>query len=307
MRVLYYCDHHDIPLGAGHKFPMEKYRLIRRELERTPQFRFAPGPLVSRDDLIRVHDAAYVDAFLEGRLDASQVRRIGFPQVPELISRSLSSVGGTLAAAERSLIEGWSGVLAGGTHHAFRDFGSGFCVLNDIAVAARSLLDRSLVRRVLIVDLDVHQGDGTAAIFSEHPEVFTFSAHGRNNFPFRKQQSDWDLEFENGAEDDAYLSALAPALAQVFAQEFDIVFYQAGVDGLRSDRLGKLSLSADGIAARDRLVFEHVARLHIPCVVTLGGGYAEPIQDTVTAAANTYRLADQALCAMSATFSRPSQ
>ncbi|MCX6609307.1 MAG: histone deacetylase [Acidobacteria bacterium] len=298
MFVLYYCDHHDIPLPGGHKFPMEKYRLIRQELESGPQFRFAPGPLARREDLLRVHDADYVDAFLSGTLSESQMRRIGFPQVPELIARSLSSVGGTVAASRRALIEGWSGVLAGGTHHAYRDFGSGFCVLNDIAVAAQTLLDEGLVSRVSVVDLDVHQGDGTAAIFAGRPDVFTFSAHGRHNFPFRKQTSNLDLEFENGTADEEYLSALARVLPQAFEFGADLIFYQAGVDALASDRLGKLSMTASGLQQRDEMVFRLVAAAGVPCVVTLGGGYAEPIADTVLAAASTYRSAAQILRAM---------
>jgi acetoin utilization deacetylase AcuC-like enzyme len=298
MFVLYYCDHHDIPLPGGHKFPMEKYRLIRQDLESEPQFRFAPGPMARREDLLRVHDAAYVDAFLSGTLSESQMRRIGFPQVPELISRSLSSVGGTVAASRRALVEGWSGVLAGGTHHAYRDFGSGFCVLNDIAVAAQTLLDEGLVSRVAVVDLDVHQGDGTAAIFAGRPDVFTFSAHGRHNFPFRKQTSNLDLEFENGTADEEYLTALARVLPQAFAFGADLIFYQAGVDALASDRLGKLSMTASGLEQRDEMVFRMVAAAGVPCVVTLGGGYAEPISETVRAAASTYRSAAQILRAM---------
>ena len=298
MFVLYYCDHHDIPLPGGHKFPMEKYRLIRQELESEPQFRFAPGPMARREDLLRVHDAAYVDAFLSGTLGEAQMRRIGFPQVPKLIARSLSSVGGTVAASRRALVEGWSGVLAGGTHHAYRDFGSGFCVLNDIAVAAQTLLDEGLVRRVAVVDLDVHQGDGTASIFAGRPEVFTFSAHGRHNFPFRKQTSSLDLEFENGTADAEYLDAVEKVLPLAFEFGADIVFYQAGVDALASDRLGKLSMTASGLKQRDEMVFRMVAAAGVPCVVTLGGGYAEPISDTVQAAVSTYRSAAQILRAM---------
>jgi len=306
MKVLYYCDHHDIPLQEGHKFPMEKYRLIRQELERTPMFRFAPGPPARREDLLRVHDAAYVDAFLSGELSDAHMRRIGFPRLSELISRSLSSVGGTVAASQRAIQEGWSGVLAGGTHHAYRDFGSGFCVMNDIAVATQTLLDQGLVERVLVVDLDVHQGDGTAAIFSGQESVFTFSAHGRNNFPFRKQVSSLDVAFEDGAGDDEYLAVLSRELPKAFEFRPDIVFYQAGVDALRTDRLGKLAMTVQGLKKRDEMVFASVAQLGSPCVVTLGGGYASPIEDTVHAAASTYLSAAQILRAMSATFSRPS-
>lgn len=293
MFLLYYCDHHDIPLPSGHKFPMEKYKLIRNALEQRPGFRFAPGPLASREDLIRVHDPAYVDAFLEMRLDPAAVRRIGFPQVPRLVSRTLSSVGGTVAASFRAINDGFSGVLAGGTHHAYRDFGSGFCVMNDIAVAARCLLDRGLIRRALVIDLDVHQGDGTASIFRDEPRVFTFSAHGRHNFPFRKQHSDLDIDFDNGTTDEPYLSRLAEVLPRVLDEPADIVFYQAGVDALTSDRLGKLSMTHAGLARRDEMVFSAVRAKGLPCVVTQGGGYASPITDTVEASANVFRTAAQ--------------
>jgi acetoin utilization deacetylase AcuC-like enzyme len=286
---------------------MEKYRLIRKALEAQSEFRFAPGPEARREDLIRVHAESYVDAFVEGRLSEAEVRRIGFPQVPMLIARSLSSVGGTVAASDVALREGWAGVLAGGTHHAYRDFGSGFCVLNDIAVAASRLLAEGAVGQVLVIDLDVHQGDGTASIFAAEPRVFTFSAHGRNNFPFRKQRSDLDVEFENGTEDEAYLAAVEAALPKAFACGPDFIFYQAGVDALGTDRLGKLCLTAEGIERRDRLVFEAVRDVGVPCVVTLGGGYSAPIAHTVEAAAKTYRLARQILRPTKATFSRPSK
>lgn len=298
MFLLYYCDHHDIPLPSGHKFPMEKYKLIRRELQRYPEFRFAPGPLARREDLIRVHDPDYVDAFLNQTLSPQAIRRIGFPQVPELLSRTLSSVGGTLAAARQALRDGFSGVLAGGTHHAYRDFGSGFCVLNDIAVAAQTLLDEKLVGRVLVIDLDVHQGDGTAAIFAGYPAVFTFSAHGRHNFPFRKQVSDLDLEFDNDVADAEYLARLRAVLPGVLAQPADLVFYQAGVDALATDRLGKLALTPEGLAARDRLVFESVRARGLPIVVTQGGGYSQPIEHTVQASATVFRTGAQVFRAM---------
>ena len=276
---------------------MEKYRLIRRKLEGQGGFRFATEPRARVEDLLRVHDAGYVNAFLVGTLTAAQIRRIGFPQVSQLIARTLSSVGATVAASRLALGEGWSGVLAGGTHHAHRDFGSGFCVLNDIAVAAQTLLDEGLIRKVAVIDLDVHQGDGTAAIFADYDSVFTFSAHGRHNFPFRKQRSDFDLEFENGTEDVEYLAQLAEHLPKVFAFEPEIVFYQAGVDALATDRLRQ----------RDGMAFEAIRKAALPCVVTLGGGYSDPIECTVAASANTYRLAAQILRAINPTLSRPSR
>jgi acetoin utilization deacetylase AcuC-like enzyme len=270
---------------------MEKYRLLRQDLEREPGFRFAPGPLGADEDLLRVHDRDYVERFRAARLTPQELRRIGFPNLPELIARTLSSTGATTAAADVALAEGVCGVLAGGTHHAHRDFGAGFCVLNDIAVSAARLLALGKAQRIAVIDLDVHQGDGTAAIFAGEPRVFTFSAHGRHNFPFRKQRSDLDVEFENGTEGEAYLSALAPALERVFAWQPDFIFYQAGVDALAADRLGKLALKPEDLAARERLVFSACRARKLPIVVTLGGGYSEPIQLTVAAAAQTYRLA----------------
>jgi acetoin utilization deacetylase AcuC-like enzyme len=270
---------------------MEKYRLLRRALEATPGFRFAPGPFADRQDLERVHDADYVKRFLAGAFSPAELRRIGFPNQPQLITRTLSSVGATTAAADVALREGVAGVLAGGTHHAHRDFGAGFCVINDIAVSAARLLALEKVERIAVIDLDVHQGDGTAAIFAEDPRVFTFSAHGRHNFPFRKQRSDLDLEFDNHCTGEVYLAALPAALERVFAFEPEFVFYQAGVDALATDRLGKLSLSAEDLAERDRLVFTQLQQREIPFVLTLGGGYSDPIENTVQAAAQTYRLA----------------
>jgi acetoin utilization deacetylase AcuC-like enzyme len=292
--LLYYCDPYDIPLPAGHKFPMEKYRLLREELAREPGFRFALGPLADTEDLLRVHDGEYLRRFLSRELDAGELRRIGFPNVPQLVTRTLSSTGATVAAGFLALEEGAAGVLAGGTHHAHRDFGAGFCVLNDIAVAAAGLLEKKKLERIAVVDLDVHQGDGTAAIFAGDSRVFTFSAHGKHNFPFRKMASDLDLAFENGAEGEEYLEALEEALDQVFAGRPQFVFYQAGVDALAEDRLGKLSLTKEDLARRDQMVFARCRDRGIPFVVTLGGGYADPIRLTVEAAANTYRAAREA-------------
>lgn len=270
---------------------MEKYKLLRENLETAGGFRFEPGPLAELEDLLRVHDKEFVERFLQGVLGAEALRRIGFPNAPQLITRTLSSTGATTAAADVALAEGKCGVLAGGTHHAHRDFGSGFCVLNDIAVSAARLLAQGKAQRIAVIDLDVHQGDGTAAIFADEARVFTFSAHGRHNFPFRKQQSDLDLEFENGTEGPEYLAKLQPALDRVFAWQPDFVFYQAGVDALASDRLGKLSLTHEDLAQRDALVFSACRAKDLPFVITLGGGYADPILHTVAAAAQTFRSA----------------
>ncbi len=285
---------------------MEKYRLIRRRLEASGAFTFAPGPLAALEDVLLAHDAEYVDRVLSASLSDQELRRIGFPRLPQLITRTLSSVGATVAASALALEEGWAGVLAGGTHHAHRDFGSGFCVFNDIAVAIRRLLTDGRVRRAAVIDLDVHQGDGTAAIFADSPEVFTFSTHGRHNFPFRKYPSTLDLDFETGTTDEAYLAALASALPAVFAANPGIVFYQSGVDGLATDRLGKMALTPEGLKRRDEMVFNAISRASLPCVVTLGGGYSEPIEHTVAAAASTYLSAAQILRATKPTLSLPS-
>ncbi len=285
---------------------MEKYRLIRRRLEAAGTFQFAPGPLAARDDLLLAHDPDYVDRVLNDALSDQELRRIGFPRLPQLITRTLSSVGATVAAANIALQEGWAGVLAGGTHHAHRDFGSGFCVFNDIAVAILRLLASGQVRRAAVIDLDVHQGDGTAAIFAGSPDVFTFSTHGRHNFPFRKHPSTLDVDFETGTTDEEYLAVLASALPKVFAFAPDMVFYQSGVDGLATDRLGKLALTPDGLKRRDEIVFNAISQAGIPCVVTLGGGYSQPIEHTVAAAASTFLSAAQILRATKPTLSRPS-
>jgi acetoin utilization deacetylase AcuC-like enzyme len=214
------------------------------------------------------------------------MRRIGFPWSPQLVRRTLASVGGTLAATADALRTGFGGNLAGGTHHAFYAEGSGFCVFNDLAVAIRA---RRL--RAAVVDLDVHQGDGTAAIFEDDPAVLTLSLHGQNNFPFRKQRSRIDIALPDGTGDDAYLSRLAAALPQVREFGPGILFYQSGVDTLSGDRLGRLALTHAGLVERDRMVFQFVRDVGIPIVVTLGGGYADPIDRTVEAHANTFRTA----------------
>jgi acetoin utilization deacetylase AcuC-like enzyme len=247
------------------------------------------SPLADRAAIERTHAAEYVEAFLTGTLDAAAIRRIGFPWSEHSVRRTLASVGGTLAAARVALTEGMSGQLAGGTHHAFHAEGSGFCIFNDICVAIRQLRHEGRIARAAVIDLDVHQGDGTALLMRDDPLTLTFSAHGRNNFPFRKQQSKIDLEFEDDTGDEEYLRRVADVLPRVMAFNPDIVFYQSGVDPLKEDTLGKLSLTHDGLLRRDRLVLE--ACRSKPLVITLGGGYASPIEATVEAHANTFLAA----------------
>jgi acetoin utilization deacetylase AcuC-like enzyme len=285
-RRLYYCDHHAIPLPPGHKFPAEKYALLRALVAAGGFYDLRPAPPASPSLIELAHDPAYVQGFLTGTLDPKIMRRIGFPWSRELVDRTLGSVGGTLAAAEDALATGFGGNLAGGTHHAFRDEGSGFCVFNDIAVAIRALR-----RRAAVLDLDVHQGDGTASIFAGDPDVLTISLHGENNFPFHKQCSKIDIGLPDGTGDSAYLEQVHRVLPEIERFRPKLMFYQSGVDGLAGDRLGRLALSPHGLAERDRLVFEFSLKSEIPIVVTLGGGYSDPIARTVEAHANTYRIA----------------
>ncbi len=280
---------HDLMLPAGHKFPLGKYDRIVQALSRDHAALLQLGAPASFSDLALVHRPAYVTAVKEGSLATSQVRRLGFPWSESLVQRARRSVGGTLCALAWAVQHGAAGHLAGGTHHAFEDRGEGFCVFNDIAVAVRVAQRDHGVRKIAVVDLDVHQGNGTAAIFASDPDVFTLSLHGEKNYPFRKEQSSLDVGLGDGCEDDAYLAALDAALEQVTAHRPDLVFYQAGVDGLRGDRLGRMALSHAGLEERNRRVFRTVERLGVPCVVTLGGGYHRRIDESVAAHVGVYR------------------
>jgi acetoin utilization deacetylase AcuC-like enzyme len=283
---LYYCDHHAIPLPPGHKFPTAKYRLLRELLESDGVYDLTPAPLAEPAAIELAHDSEYVRKILAGTVDPRIMRRIGFPWSEQLVKRTVASVGGTLAAAADALATGFGGNLAGGTHHAFRHEGSGFCVFNDLAIAIRAL-----GRRAAVIDLDVHQGDGTASIFQDEANVLTVSIHGENNFPFHKQRSRIDIGLPDGTGDDRYLTALRGVLPAVRDFGPEILFYQSGVDGLAGDRLGRLSLSHGGLGQRDRIVFEFSKVQGIPIVITLGGGYAEPIDRTAVAHAQTFRAA----------------
>ncbi|HVV87080.1 MAG TPA: histone deacetylase [Kofleriaceae bacterium] len=288
-------DQHVVDLPPGHRFPMGKYRVLREALVAEGVLRageILPAPAATREELERVHDPAYVAAVLDGTLDARAQRRIGLPWSPALVARSSASAGGTVAAARAALVDGLAGNLAGGTHHAHRAYGSGFCVWNDLAVASAAMLAEGRVARVLVFDVDVHQGDGTAAIFAGDPRVQTCSLHGARNFPFEKQESDLDLPLADGAGDDEVLAAVERALAHFAAlAPPDLVLYQGGVDALATDTLGRLRMTHAGLVERDRLALGHFRRRGIPIVVTLGGGYAKPIEDTIAAHVNTYRVA----------------
>ncbi|HYP29119.1 MAG TPA: histone deacetylase [Blastocatellia bacterium] len=290
-----YSHRYVIRLPDNHTFPIIKYSMIRDRLVgegtlNTSEI-FEPR-LAERDHIILVHTADYYDRLVEGRLTAREVRRLGLPWSESLVSRSRFSVAGTLSAARAALRDGVGANLGGGTHHAFADHGEGFCVLNDIAIAIRVLRSEGLINRAAVVDCDVHQGNGTADIFKDDPEVFTLSLHGEKNYPLVKQQSTIDVGLADGTEDEEYLATLAhhlPPILDRFRPE--IVFYQAGVDPFEGDRLGKLSLSHEGLLRRDVLVFTECRSRSIPCVITLGGGYARDVNDTVEAHCNTIRAA----------------
>ena len=290
-RRLFYTDHQVLPLPPEHRFPITKYRILRELLERDGYFSFEPGPPADVKTIELVHEREYVEAFMNGTLSAAAMRKIGFPWSEGLVKRTLASVGSTLAATREALATGWGGTLAGGTHHAFAAEGSGYCVFNDIAVAARWVQAGSEIKRVAAVDLDVHQGDGTAHIFRDDPSVLTLSVHCKANFPLRKQQSRLDAELEAGVGDKEYLSVLGKTLRSVWEFDPEIVFYQSGVDGLASDRLGRLKLTHDGLRERDRMVMRGINELGVPFVITIGGGYSDPIELTSEAHANTFRVA----------------
>lgn len=290
-RRLFYTDHLVLPLPPQHRFPIQKYRILRELLDGS--FDFEPAPPADATTIELVHEQEYVDAFLRGTLSDAAMRRIGFPWSEGLVTRTLASMGATLASTREALATGWGGTLAGGTHHAFAGEGSGFCVFNDIAVAARWVQESADVGRIAVVDLDVHQGDGTAHIFRGDPSVLTVSLHCKANFPLRKQQSRIDVELEAGVGDEEYLRVLEETLPAVWEFRPEMVFYQSGVDGLGSDRLGRLKLTHAGLRERDRIVMRGVRELGVPFVITIGGGYSEPIELTAEAHANTFWTAQE--------------
>lgn len=276
-----------VPLPAGHRFPIEKYAYLRDAL--------LAGGVVARedmheparapDDVIRlVHTGDYVERFAAGRLTPAEVRRIGFPWTPLLVERAYRAVGGTCEAAARALEVGVAMNLAGGTHHAFADHGEGFCVFNDVAVAIRQLQHAGRIQRAAVIDLDVHQGNGTHAIFRDDPSVFTFSMHGHRNYPFHKVAGDLDVELEDGTADSEYLARLAAELPGVLARARpDLVLYLAGADPHEHDRLGRLCLTHDGLARRDGMVLETCREVGIPVAIVIAGGYGRDIATTVEA------------------------
>lgn len=292
---LFYTDVFVLPLPAGHRFPMEKYARLRQRLLASGDFSegdFHLPPAASDEELARAHDLDYIRQVSDGSLPERMQKAIGFPWSEGMVERSRRSAGATLAACRAALADGVAANLAGGTHHAFRDRGEGFCVFNDAAVAARAMQAEGRAERILIVDCDVHQGNGTASILRGDDNVFTFSIHGARNFPFTKESSDLDIELPDACSDEAYLLQLDHGLATAFdLARPQLVIYLAGADPYVDDRLGRLALSMDGLAERDRRVFARCRQAGVPVALAMAGGYARQIDDTVAIHANTIRLA----------------
>lgn len=293
----FYSDHFVLPLPEGHKFPMAKYSRLRERILAegiVSAEHLHEAPAASIDELCLVHDADYVNAVVTGTVAPDIQRRIGFPWSPQMVERSRRSVGATIAAARVAVDEGVAANLAGGTHHAFADRGEGFCVFNDVAVAARVLQHDHHAHRIAMVDLDVHQGNGTAAIFSGDPSVFTFSMHGDKNFPFKKEHSDLDVPLADGTGDDEYLDLLRRHLGDVLNRHRpDFVFYLAGADPYEGDRLGRLKLTIDGLRERDAIVLRACSSAGLPVAISMSGGYAHDVDAIVTIHTNTIRTASQ--------------
>jgi acetoin utilization deacetylase AcuC-like enzyme len=296
----FYSDHFVLPLPEGHRFPMAKYSMLReRVAAELSEVQMLEAPAATEGELALVHEPDYVQAVLQGTLSPQALREIGFPWTPAMAERSRRSAGASIAAARVAAQEGIAGNLAGGTHHASANQGGGFCVFNDIAVTARvrqmehfRLTKRQL--QVLVVDLDVHQGNGTASIFAHDPSVFTLSVHGEKNFPFRKVDSDLDVGLPDGCTDEPYLTALDAAFQTVLNRiQPEFLIYLAGADAHEGDRLGRLKLTEEGMKARDQRVFDWAKSLDLPMIICMGGGYGRDLATTVAVQMNTWRLAQE--------------
>jgi acetoin utilization deacetylase AcuC-like enzyme len=291
----YYSDHYVLPLPPGHKFPMGKYEMLRRLVGTpgvVPGAELVAADRASDEDLLRAHDPEYIGRVARGELDDAAMRRIGFPWSEAMVERSRRSSAGTVAACRTALREGVSVNLAGGTHHAFASRGEGFCVFNDTAVAARALQADGSIRRALVIDCDVHQGNGTASIFSGDDSVVTYSIHGANNFPYRKELSDVDVPLADGTRDEEYLAALSASLPSVIRDaRADLAIFVTGADPHENDRFGRLKLTAAGIAARDRYVFAACRDAGIPVAASMAGGYGRDVSQTAAIHLETVRVA----------------
>jgi len=296
---VYYSDHFVLPLPEGHRFPMVKYEMLRERVARDGIC--GPGELqtpraVTDEEILRAHVPGYLKRVVTGTLTKKEVRRIGFPWSERMVERSRRASGGTLGACLAALEEGFAANLAGGTHHAFSDRGEGYCVFNDSAIAARAVQAAGLADRVVVIDTDVHQGNGSAAILHRDPTVFTFSIHGAKNFPFNKEESDLDTPLPDGADDTAFLHALETGLETALdAAGAELAIYLAGADPFEGDRLGRLCVTKSGLAERDRIVLKTCKERGIPVAVTMAGGYAREVDDTVDVHFQSIRRAAELL------------
>jgi acetoin utilization deacetylase AcuC-like enzyme len=292
---IFYTDQFVLPLPSGHRFPMSKYALLRQRVVEANLVR--PKELIvphaaTDEEILPAHDPDYLNRVVTGALSEEEVRRIGFPWSPEMVERSRRSSGATIEACRAALAEGVAVNLAGGTHHAFRDAGEGYCVFNDCAIAVRAMQAEGRIDRAVILDCDVHQGNGTAAIFRHDPTIFTFSIHGARNFPLRKEISDLDVELPDGTVDETYLELLASGVRQALERaRADLAVYLAGADPFRDDKLGRLKLSKEGLSERDRLIFRCCQAAALPVAVVMAGGYARKVTDTVDIHFQTVALA----------------
>lgn len=291
----FYTDHFVLPLPAGHRFPMEKYSRLRDLVGSQAGIELVEAPSATDTQILYAHDPSYLIKVIEGTLSAQEQREIGFPWSTQMVERSRRSAGATVAAAKTALNEGIAANLAGGTHHAYRDTGSGFCVFNDSAIAARTLqkeINPSL--KVAVIDLDVHQGNGTAAILQNDDSIFTLSMHGENNFPFKKERSDLDVGLADGCNDEVYLRSLSTALAQLDSRfKADCLIFLAGADPHEGDRLGRLEISKDGMRLRDEMVFQYALDRQLPIAFSMAGGYGKEIESTVDIHFQTIKTALQ--------------
>ena len=290
-----FADHYVHPLPENHRFPMEKYDLLYRQLlyEGTLDLSniFVPGT-INNEYVLEAHELNYLNRLINRELTPAEERKTGFVHSEKLIQRELIIMEGTRMCSQYALETKIAMNIAGGTHHAFENRGEGFCLLNDFAIAAKWLLDKSKINRVLIIDLDVHQGNGTASIFGNDDRVFTFSMHGANNYPLHKERSSLDIELEDGTKDSQYLYRLEESLDKILSNFYpDFIFYQCGVDILESDKLGRLGVSLEGCKERDKIVFNLAKSINVPVVCAMGGGYSPDIKIIVEAHANTFRLA----------------
>jgi acetoin utilization deacetylase AcuC-like enzyme len=297
--TLYYADHFVLPLPPGHRFPMEKYSRLRESLAASGEFpadEFRVPEAATDEQILRAHDPGYLARVRDGTLSPREVREIGFPWSQAMVERSRRSAGATVAAARDALVQGWSANLAGGTHHAFRDRGEGFCVFNDAAIAARAIQAEAGIARVAVIDCDVHQGNGTASILRGDDSVFTFSIHGARNFPFDKEAGDLDIELPDGTGDEEYLRQLERGLDEALGRSRpQLAIYLAGADPFEGDRLGRLGLTKEGLLNRDEHVLGRLRALGVPVAIAMAGGYGRDIGDTVAIHAATVLAARRLL------------